>query len=572
MFGGAAVAALLLLAGSARAEELLCPGVVWRGERVKLSDSERRLVCGDREVEAWRDVPLEQARRFLRAFLQQRACHFPTFSLEQGRLVVDPGRTTLITSLAGEGLPPGADLSKRRKVVGMPLTPAMLDKVSGAALGEMQARGHPCGKVELDADARTGAVVARAEPGKEHRLLHVEEPELKGIDPGIFRRFEAFERGKPIDQRLLSLTSDRIVAEALFLSSFYDVTCSTDGVRVVHRVVPAPPRLVRIGVGVDTEGIARFRARWNHSRIGWRASSLQATLLGSLREQSAEGVAQIYLRPSSRIHLRPRAFAGRQDEQRYETVSAQLALSPATSFDNQWVRIEGYAGPAIQYSATRRGIGPDDTSFLLFNSRVQAMTHSFESNLREPREGFKAEAETSSRFGGVYSELTAHRVRIGGESLWNAGGFEPPLAVLGLRAWAGTVSAGETNRAIASLPPDFRFFIGGDADFRGAGRRQLPGDEAGFLTAAYLGGEIRAGDVFKYRLQPLVFLDGAMGGRHSLRFDPDVYWAPGFGARLPTIVGNFRATLAHGFTWRRDPGLPPQSSHWQFFFSYGREF
>jgi translocation and assembly module TamA len=162
-------------------------------------------------------------------------------------------------------------------------------------------------------------------------------------------------------------------------------------------------------------------------------------------------------------------------------------------------------------------------------------------------------------------------VRLWTEKLWNVGAYEPPLAVLGARGWIGGTVVGDADAARRELPVAMRFFIGGNSDFRGVGPGEL-GDESGFLTGVYQGLELRAGDLLPLRLQPLVFVDAAMAGRSSLRLDPDVYYAPGFGARWPTPIGSFRVTFARSLLWRRDPATAPGRSHWQFFFSYGREF
>ncbi|MBI2387181.1 MAG: hypothetical protein HYV14_14410 [Elusimicrobia bacterium] len=528
-------------------------------------------MCGDPESEAWREVPRAQARGFLTAFLQQRGFLFPSFIEREGRLLVETGTITPIRRLEGDNLPPGIDLSKRRRVVGAPLTPAMLDNVKAAVTGDLQNQGYPCPEVVMSADARSGEVVARFSGGTTHDARAIEEPVLEGIDPGIFRRYEAFERGRPIDPRLFALTSDRIVSEALFLNSAYDVSCGTGGVRIVHRVAVAPPRLIRIGVGIDTEGLARVRARWNHSRIGWRASAAEATVFASKREQSLDGRMRFYLRPSSRLYLLPRAVAARADEPRFETVSYVISAGPGLTWDDQTVHLEFFAGPALEYADTRRGVGPQDSYFQTFNTRFEATSHLFEHHVREPRGGFRAELDTASRVSEVQSSLTAHRVRLGTEKLWNVGRYDPPLAVLGLRGWIGTTVVGDREAALRGLPPAMRFFIGGNSDFRGVGPGEL-GDESGFLTGVYQGLELRAGDLLPWRLQPLVFLDAAMAGRSSLRLDPDVYYAPGFGARWPTVIGAFRATFARSLVWRRDPATAPGPRHWQFFFSYGREF
>jgi outer membrane translocation and assembly module TamA len=562
--------ALLLLGRAAGAAEL-CPGVLVEDGTLELTPAEKRLVCGDPESEGWKTIPRAQAEGFLRAFLQTRARHAPTFEKRGAALVLRPGPVTKVTALGGRDLPPGVDMGKRRRIVGRPLTPATLDAVAAWSAQEMQDRGWACAEADASADPATGEILAKGRAGKPLVVGPVDEPVLKGLDARVFRRYEAFARGYPYDRRLFALTSERIIAETLFLSSHYEVDCASSGTRIIHRVVSGPPRLVRIGVGVDTEGFARLRARWTHSLIGARASTLQATFQGSTREQSLEGFMRLYPAPASRAHLVPRASLERRDEPRFETHTLDVSLSPSVSVDGPLARWEWGAGPVFQYSRTVRGLGAGDTDFLGFRGRVSLLSHLFELYVREPRTGYRADLEVFSRAADVHSDLTAHRVSLDGEALWNLGSYDPPWGVLGSRGRVGATLTGAEEAALADLPPAFRFFPGGDADYRGVGRGVLAGD-AGFFTTVYHGAELRAGDVLPLRLQPLVFLDAAMGGRRSLRLEPDVYWAPGFGARWPTFVGSFRVTLARNLVWHRDPATVPPRPHWQFFFSYGREF
>jgi translocation and assembly module TamA len=336
-------------------------------------------------------------------------------------------------------------------------------------------------------------------------------------------------------------------------------------------VASAPPRLVGIGLGMDTEGFASVRAHWIHSRIGWRADTAEATLFASTREQSLDALMRLYPRPSSRAYLLPHASAARSDEPQYETVSAQVSLAPGYSWDDQDLHAEFNAGPALNYADTNRGVGPQRSIFQSFNTHLAVMSHLFEFYLRDPRDGFNAQLDTSSRFLHVDSSLTANRMRLATEKLWNVGGFDPPLAVLGERNWAGTTIVDNPAAALPLLPPAMRFFIGGDADYRGVGPGQLS-DQSGFLTGAYQGLELRAGQVLPYKLQPFTFLDAAMGGRGPLHLEPDIYFAPGIGSRWATFIGSFRASIARHYVWRRDPRTLPAPPHWQFFFSYGREF
>lgn len=542
------------------------------GPDPKLTEVEKRLVCGDPGSDSWKDISLPQAREFMTAFLQKRGRHFPRYETEGDTLVVNVGTMTIVRSLVGRGLEGVYDLGKRRKVVGRPLTPHLLDQVKKAVLFELSSRGYPCAKATLTADARTGEVRIDADPQARYLVAKIEEPTGLTIDPAVLRRYEAFRAGDVLDARMLSLTSDRIKGDALFSSAYYDVSCSTTGLRIVQRVIEAPPHLITIGAGVDTEGLVRGRARLVQSRLGRRASSAEVTLTASRREQSLDGLMRLYLSPRDRLYLSPAAFLRREDEVQYEAEHAELSLSPTWASDAGGLRLEVRGGPAVDFFDTRRGQGPTNASWFQFITRTQVTSHLYEYYQRDPRDGWTATLETAHRFKGAYSDVEAHWLRLSGQALWNLGNFSPPAAVLATRAMAGTVAGIDRAPALSSLPPTDRFFLGGDADLRGLARKQLPNDGSGFLTAIYDGIELRAGDVLPYGVQPFLFIDAAMGGSYGFQLDPDVYYSPGVGVRWASPVGTVRTTAGRGLVWRRGSELGPPRPHWQFFFSFGREF
>lgn len=548
----------------------VCPRLAFVGGEVALTEAEKRLACGDERSEAWREVPSAQAVGFLRAFLQNRGYHEPGFSIGESSVTVTPGPRSEVKLFTARGQPPGLDPGKSRNVVGQVLTPRLLDEAKASLLRELQYRGYACPDVSVTAEPRSGHVQAVVSPGEKLIVSQVADPVLPGIAQGVFRRFEAFNRGKPLDSRLMTVTSERIVREALFMSAYYEVECGTGPPRISLQVVPAPPRLVRVGVGVDSEGYARFRGQWKHALIGKRASSVESTLQGSYREQSSDTLARFYLSPAERLHLMPRLLGERQNEARYEAAHAAVSLSPATSWDWQYFGIQTRAGPSYEYVRTLRGLGPADDNYLVWQTKTDFLSHLYEHYLRDPRTGWIARLETDSRVSGVHSDITAHRVRASGQRLWNVGRYEPPLFVAGLRGQAATTFIDDDE--LGRLSPTYLNFLGGDADFRGAGRKQLPGDEIGFLSAAYAGLELRLGDWLPKRLQPFAFLDAAMGGRSEFELEPDVYYAPGAGLRWASPVGSMRLSLARGLTWRRGSTAAPPTPRWQFFFSFGREF
>lgn len=430
----AVVASAWLLCAPAAAGDP-CPRISLHGDDPGLNEVEKRLVCGSQDSEGWKEVPLPQAEKFMRAFLQRRGYHFPAFAAEDERLDVRVGTRTLVTQLVSTGLDGLVDLGKKRGFVGKPLTPFALDKLRTEVATKLQEQGFACPTLSVSADARTGVVRLDAEPGVRYVLTYVHAPPVEGIDPGVFNRFQAHQYGYPFDIRLLNLTSERVMQEALFQSAYFDVACTTAGLRVTQRVVEAKPRLITVGFGVDTEGYARSRLRWRHSRLGYRASSADANLFLSFREQELDAFLRYYLRPADRIHLQPRLQALRLNEERFETIETKLSLSPAWTWDDVRLHLEVSGGPALERFDTRRGAGPTNDTFASFETRVNATSHLFEYYQRDPRQGWQAGVTTSSRAQAAYSRITANRLRVFGEKLWNLGHYDPPWLVLAALVW-----------------------------------------------------------------------------------------------------------------------------------------
>ncbi len=564
-----------LAAGPASADPRApCSAVVFVGTgTVKLTDVESKLLCGDPGSEGWKKIPMSQAEYFMRAFLQQRGYLNPRFTAADGRLQTDIGTKSKVLGFDLGGIPPGVDASKLRGIVGKDLTPKELDAAKTAAANLLQDHGYPCPEIAITADSRNGRVSAQASPGAPDVLGRVAPARLEKVDPRVFNRYQAFREGQPFDMRLLNLTSQRTLADTLFVSAYYDVTCSTAGAAVSQRVVEGKPRLYQFGAGFDTEGYLIGKAQWQKSRIGWRDSSLEGSLYASFREETAEASMHAYLDPASRSYVMPQVIFDREDQIQYQYVTSQAAVQPGTSWDGETLRAEGLAGPAVEHVTTVRGVGPANDTFLALKTKWTLTDHLYELYQTAPRQGSRIELDTLSRVSGVYSSLTAHKLVAQGESLWNLGNYDPPSLVFGTRYYAGTTYVTDLADAQQNLAPDMRFFLGGDANLRGVALNGLPSDQNGFFTVVYDGLELRMADGLPYGLQPLAFLDAAMAGRADVHLDPDVYWSPGVGLRWALPVGSIRASVARGLVWHRDQTESPlYAPHWQLFLSFGEEF
>jgi len=539
------------------------------------------MVCGDPSTEGWGQIPFNQAEIFLRAFLQQRGYQEPRFTPGRDILTVDPGEKTIVRSFTVAGLPPAIRRRKLRKIEGEVMTPKLLDAAKAALIGALQNRGYACPAVEIQANGATGELSADVRPGDVYLMDHIRTQKTDGVSPSIFSRYEAFKIGQRFDYRLLELTAQRAMADSLFVSAYFDVNCGTSapggaaggGLTITERVVAGKSQLYKLGVGFDTEGYFIGKAQWQDSRIGPRANSMEGTLYASFREESAIADYRYFLGPASRSYLMPKLTFGRLNDAQVESIHGELALLPSLSRDTGWLRTEVSAGPALEYADTVRGPGPVRDNYAAFVTQVEVRDHLFEYYAGDPRTGGRVVFRSQSRVEGADSAITAHSLSLQGAHVWNMGGYEPPLLVLATRYLLETTFVKNSLLASGDLPLDTRFFLGGDANLRGAQLNKVPSDPAGLLTAVYEGVELRLGDVLPHGLQPLVFLDAAMGGRRSFRLDPNVYFSPGAGFRWSSPVGSVRASLARGLVWKRDPSAAViMTPHWQFFLSLGKEF
>jgi len=450
------------------------------------------------------------------------------------------------------------------------LTPKKLDELSSWIRSELQNQGYGCPHIDIKASP-LGEIRVQIDSGPIHLLTEIERPSSDIYNFQILQRYEAFHIGEPIDNRLLTLSSLRVLKDDFFLSAYYDLRCSpSQSLRIRQQTILGKPRLITIGVGIDTEGLLKGQIRWKNLGLGKNANTLKAELDASFVQQSAEISADWFpLEASSRFHLLPRLKGTRFSEEKYEAISAEISAFASTNHDFSHFNLQASYGPAYEFVDTQKGNGPTNARFISFKGQLRLMSHSFEYYLSKPETGWDVIFNSYSRFQKLYSSSTFHRFSIDSIVLWNLGDFSPPYAVFGWRTSLGTFWFPNDGFQL-SLPPQLRFFLGGDADVRGFSRKEIPNNGVGFRSFVYNGFELRTGDFFPYGIQPLIFLDMAWGGDGFFRLNGPTYSSPGAGIRWNTKIGVFRGTAAHGFIW--GPQIKNVDSHWQFFLSYGQEF
>lgn len=553
----------------------LCGIRITAPEKIHFSATESKWLCGEPGSPAWREIPVNQRKISLTNFLQSRGYQKPDFRVEEGALSVDAGEKSSVRKFTVEGAPAEWDWARRRHSTGSALNPARLDEDVTWARRMLQYRGYPCPKVEAEAYVDTGEVHLKVDPGEKQRFGPVQSQGASDMDPRILGRFTAFYPEDYFDLRLLELTSERILHEDLYLSTFYDVVCDENRhAQIVRRFVPSPPRLLTVGAGFDTENGPLARARWKRTRLTSKGDSFESTAFLSFRDLQLELKYRYHFPadPGSRWEFAPRVLVDRRDERQLRAVQYLLDPAMATSWELRGSRLALRFGPALSRTETERSLVsvPARVDTLRLAGSLHWTSHYFEYYAGDPREGYDFGVEGFTQFGRWLSDKTIHKLLFKHEMLFNLGGFDPPFLVLGWRGFEGSYFYNPRGDLRQEIAPSERFFLGGDEDIRGFGRQRLQGAGIGYLTAIYEGVELRFADLFPYRLQPFVFFDVARAGQLTETLSTPLYMAPGLGLRWASPVGTVRTTLARGFTTRRLPEDPEPNG--QFFFSFGKEF
>jgi translocation and assembly module TamA len=560
-------------------EKEICSTVVFRNSPpFKFTADEIRLLCGSKEndsaSQAWGTIPPWQAQMFLKAMLQKRGFHNSAYETHNDKLYVELGPPTLITHITLQGAPLELDTNRKRNIVRKELTPAKLDELQNWIIFELRHLGYPCPKADVTADYISGEVLVVVQAGTILKIVKVDSDLIGDLHPGVVRRYDAFHIDDQYDIWNVLLTESRIVDDNLVLGNHISTKCTPSGAVLYQNIEAGLPRLLQIGVGIDTELGPQFKVATHYSRMNQRGSSLDNTLTASFRIQDVKSQFKWYvLKTPSSFYIKPSVEVKRDSESNYTYVETAASFLPSASWDDHKHHYEASVGPSFQKDFLVSGIGPAESQYVLLNESLFLITHNFEYFKSEPQSGFKFGLSSLQGNKGLGSSITLNQLTISAEALFNLGHFSPPALVFGIRGLLGTLITPNFGSDLSNLPPGFKYYLGGTQDLRGFGRQELPVNSGlGAMTKAYLGSELRELALLPFNLQPFIFADiGALGSAPETLEQP-VYWSPGFGLRWASPVGAFRVEAAHGYLLNAPLASDPALSHWQFYLSYGVEF
>ena len=541
---------------------------------IKFNPNEEKLICGDSDVDSWKRIPRFQAEYFARNFLEQRGYFYPEFIEKDGIVTIVPGKKTIISKIDVEGNVPGFfKIWRRRQTRGQPLTPKRLDRLEDWTKDQFKDRGYACPSVTTQAEADTGHVTLGIDPGLRQKIISVDEEPVEGLREGTLKRYRAFRVGDPYDRLNVQLTSRRIIYDGILQSSYFLTKCTPEGVKLKQKSLKGAKRLLTIGVGASTEEYGILKATFKQSRIGRNGSSFLLSGRGSFRRQRLVIQGIVYPFPfPTRWHAMPTIRVQNVNEKRYKYLTNDLWLPPAVTWDTQNTGFQLTVGPKFNLTRTEKGAQKGWTHFTSLTAMLEISSHDYEYHLADPRSGYVVGAIAQLNSDKILSTVTAQKLTLRGQKLWNIAGYERPLFILGIRGEVGTTITDSGSANFNRLPPWFLYYLGGSRSMRGFSQMQLPSQNRGALTSLYTGMELRLANILPLNIQPIAFVDVAAMGQKTLDLDVPGYWSPGFGVRWPSFIGVVRLTYAHGYLIKNNNPANNNLSHWQFYFTLGEEF
>jgi hypothetical protein len=557
----------------------LCDNVQLQEGKLKLNANEKILVCGtDKGAVNWKEIPLAQSELHLRSILQNLGFLNPRFERDGNVLKVWPGPQDKVKALKVEGDNGTLKPEKKRKIVDFPMMPSKLNEVEAWANLGIRTQGYACPVIKVEAHAWDGTVLVTTElKGLKTYGAVVSAPDMSGLNLDILDRYQPFKPGESYDVREPEIMTLRMLADGLFQSAYFVTTCEGDVANLELKTSVGKAKILRFGIGASTEEFPFVDISFRNARLDDKASFFTTALHASPKKETFTADSELYFFPGwHRTFFGPRFELTHENEDAYEDNSAKLGADIGRNWDQWHSRFQVRGGPTLNYVKTLRGTGSglSDQTYSSIQASLTAMDHAYEASIRDQYEGWLSSVFYRGRRKGLGSEIAVDRIEFNFKHLWNIGVYSPPLFVLGTRVQTITVDSEELTQGAPTslLPFEDRIFLGGDENLRGFPRQSINNGKLGFLTAAYLGFELRLIEELPFHLQPFLLWDGAKVGTRRYSLETPLFTSDGIGLRWASPFGTLRGSIAHGDVENGTALSDPYPSQWIYFFSFGQEF
>jgi len=411
-------------------------------------------------------------------------------------------------------------------------------RVAAAERGYVEAE-FTTARIDVWPDQQAADVTLHFASGPRYRVGEI-TVEQDFLEPALVDAYLDLEEGVPYESALISDSYQAMLTSGYFRTVRIepDLSVSPDHrIPVSVQLTPATRIEYTAGVGVSTDAGLRLRGGYENMRVNDRGHRLGAELLVSDVESFLTASYRRPIGDPTVEWLSYNAGLRNEDTDTSESDSATLGVKRVSKLGSDWLRTEGLEVGYWDYAVSTER---EDSILVLPSLAFSRARFDWDVN---PRQGYSV---------GVESRGT-HRAIGSTTSFLQFSGYFRFVYPVGSRGKliAGTELGLTMKSELDELPPEFRFFAGGDASVRGYGYQTLgPRDEEGNV----IGGTRLATVRLEYAHDLFGNFAGAVFADAGNAFD-ELDWSPsigaGIGLRWRSPVGPLRVYLAHPFD---DPG------------------
>ena len=553
------------------AAESICPSVVIHSkEDMKFTDTEVRLMCGDKKVAAYSNIPDYQASYFLKGFLESRGYLKPKFEIIDEALHVRVGKKYKLKKISVSSKPLDEikilEEATDRIYLQEVMTPGLLNSLEGQSKRILRENGYPCVGVKSEAVVDEESVNIILDKTSFHTFGNVQKEEIEGLYPEALARYYPYKESDSFDERLLRLNEKRLLRAEVVQGTYYLENCSVDGsdFSMSQNYLTGPPRTFRFGVGASTELGPMARLVWSHNRFGPMASILSGRIVSSFRTQSLSLMADnFFWKNAPRRSVLSELNITRESQIDFEQFL--IKVSPASM---KWTDdFSGRGSTLIMGPSLESGtFHSKENKTRSYNSAVleasyNLMSHTYELFDIFPEEGDVLNLKTSFRHPTLGFSDPALKLEGSFAKLDRIGELGKGTIIGGARLSAGTLFI-NSDISPSTLPPAVKFYGGGSDDIRGFQLSTLPNNDGiGALTHTTLKLETRHTYFFHHAIESFLFVDGGYFGYETLSTTSNLFYSPGFGLRWKSPIG-----LVQGY-WARALTLSPNEDKGNLFYA-----
>lgn len=445
--------------------------------------------------------------------------------------------------------------------------------------------GYPFAEIDepegiIDHSHQSVVLVYPVDIGKRAIILDSEIELTKRLNSTYIQNRLGWKNGDVYDNRIVERTRRRLTQTGLFDNVIVtpkpiensSLETSTEQPVIMHvKTTEAAPRAVTAGIHYATSQGGEARLSWNHYNFAGGGENLGTTLRASTIRSKARFYYNVPDLGAPKQTLKNETYVMKENTRAYKSNTFSLASKIERQFDEIFfgsIGLSAENGSVIQKTNDEKK--PENLIGIPIEVGLDASN-----DLLNPTRGFRINGNVTP-YGGRLGSSKGMIIAQANASLYipfRTNSLDEDMGVFASFIKFGTLRI----RNFGDLPPNKRFYGGGNGSVRGYGYQLIsPVDQ----NRVPLGGEslLEFGGELRYRFTETVggalFLEaGSVSQRKVPNFGNKLLWGTGFGLRYYTAYAPVRVDIAFPMKRRKLPGAKKSyDSPYQFYVSVGQAF